>query len=306
MRHFNEEQVNAGLSMPVAVEAIEQAFQNLALGRAENIPRQRCKATGIVLHSMSAAADYLGLVGFKQYSTTRNGARFHVGLYDLDGVLVALIEADRLGQMRTGATTGVAVKYLAPQELHEFGMIGAGWQAESQLEAIVAVRPIQRAVVYARNETRCRDFAQRMSERHGIDVVAETHAKNAVAGMRVVVTATNSKQPVLSADWLAADALICAMGSNWLEKSELDRETVDSAELIVCDSVECCQQEAGDFSAAIEARTFHWSDVKELTDVVTNQLEIPRGRVIFKSVGMALEDIALAAKLISDDAHSTT
>src|SRR5690606_20783811 len=143
----------------------EEAFRQFAAGRVHNVPRVRAQGDGVVLHSMSAAADYLGLVGWKQYVTNRQGARFHVAIYDsVSGAMLALMEADRLGQMRTGAVTGVAAKYLAPIGADAVGIFGSGWQAESQLAAVATAVSIRRAVVYSRNEEHRRRFAERMSQ----------------------------------------------------------------------------------------------------------------------------------------------
>ena len=122
--YLTEAEVEGLLDMPSAVAAVEEAFGQLAAGQAANVPRQRAMGRGIVLHSMSAAADYLGLVGWKCYATTKAGAKFLVGLYESQtGSLVALLEADRLGQMRTGATTGVAVRHLSAPSADQLGLL---------------------------------------------------------------------------------------------------------------------------------------------------------------------------------------
>src|SRR5436190_23529291 len=149
--YLTEDHVAALLSMPLAIEVMEEAFRHLAAGEAMNVPRVRAQGKGIVLHSMSAAADYLGLVGWKCYTSTKQGARFLIGLYEASGELVALIEADRLGQLRTGAASGVAAEWLAPREATEVGLFGSGRQARTQLAAIAVARPIKRAFVYGRS-----------------------------------------------------------------------------------------------------------------------------------------------------------
>ena len=124
--YLTEADVDRLLDIHVAIDAVEEAFRRLAAGEAINVPRQRAKGTGIVLHTMSAAAPYLGVVGWKAYTTSSHRARFHVGLYDADsGAPVALIEANRLGQLRTGATTGVAVEWMALLDAAEVGLFGS-------------------------------------------------------------------------------------------------------------------------------------------------------------------------------------
>lgn len=305
---LTENDVSRLLKMPEAIEVMEEAFGQLAAGLAMNVPRERARAPGIVLHSMSAAAEYLGLVGWKQYTTTARGARFHVGLYDQDsGELVALIEANRLGQMRTGAVSGLAAKYLAVPTARAVGLFGSGWQAESQLAAIHAVCPLERAWVYSRDATRREKFAARMSAELRLEVLPAEEPRQAVAGLPIVVTATTSRQPVFDGSWLEPGALVCAIGSNWREKAEIDVTTVSRASDIVCDSVACCQHEAGDFTQPFEQGKFTWDQATELADVVTGKTT---GRtnldsiVVFKSVGMAIEDVALAGRLMKKLAPS--
>jgi ornithine cyclodeaminase/alanine dehydrogenase len=299
--YLTEADVERLLDMKLAIEVCEEAFRKLAAGEADNIPRARAHAQGIILHSMSAAAAYLGLVGWKCYTTTRTGARFHIGLYDLSGSLVAMIEADRLGQLRTGATTGVAVQAMADPLATEMGLFGAGWQAQSQLAAVARVRPIKVAYVYSRDEKRRCDFAERMSAELQIEVRPVDRPQEAAADLPIVVTATTSRQPVFDGTWLAEGALVCAVGSNWLNKAEIDSHVVRRADNIVCDSVKACQNEAGDFVESLEKGIFDWSRAVDLSDVIAGKATGRNTResiALFKSVGLALEDVALAGKVV--------
>lgn len=298
---LTESDVEQLLDLPTVVEVVEEAFGQLAEGKAHNVPRARAKAAGLVLHSMSAAAEYLGLAGWKQYTTTKQGALFHVGLYDnSSGKLLALIAADRMGQMRTGAVSSVAAKWLASENADQVGLIGSGWQAESQLAAMLAVRPIERALVYSRSPERRHSFAERMSATLQIEVLAVDQPQKAVEAMPIVITATASSRPVLESQWIEEGALVCAVGSNWLNKAELDAATIGRANMIVCDSIECCRNEAGDFVPAIEQGIFDYRDAVELADVVSGKAVRSSSSdiVIFKSVGMALEDVAVGGKLL--------
>ncbi len=299
---LSEQDVEQLLDMRLTIDVMEEAFGALARGDAHNVPRVRAKGKGIVLHSMCAAADYVGLVGWKQYTTTRHGARFHVGLYNQDtGELVALIEANKLGQLRTGAVTGLAAKYLAAANANEMGLFGTGWQAESQLEAVATACSVTRAYCYSRNAESRRAFAEKMSVKLSIEVTPVEQPQHAVENMPIVVTGTSSREPVFDGDWLADGALVCAIGSNWLQKAEIDVTAIRRAGRVVCDSVEACRHEAGDFVPAIEAGVFDYSTAIDLSDVVAGRKE-GRGSaseiIIFKSVGLAIEDVALGGKLI--------
>lgn len=300
--YLTESDVEDLLTMPVAVEAMQQGFAQLAQQRAENVPRQRASAKGFVLHSMSATAEYLGLGGWKQYTTTSHGAKFLVGLYALaTGELLALIEANRLGQMRTGAVTGLAIQQLAITDARTAGILGSGWQAESQLEAACVARPIERAVVFSPNPQHRQDFAAKMSRRLAIEVIAVDTPGQAIDAMPIVITATTSNVPVFEGSWLAPGALICAVGSNWLRKTEIDTTTLSRAALVVCDDVACCQHEAGDFREALDQGLFQWSQARALAEVVaepTPARQDDSDVIVFKSVGMALEDVALGGRLL--------
>jgi ornithine cyclodeaminase/alanine dehydrogenase len=300
--YLTERDVASLLDMGTAIDVVEEAFRQIADKKATNVPRVRAKAPGIVLHSMCAAAEYLGLVGWKCYTTTRAGARFHVGLYDAaTGELVALVEADRLGQLRTGATTGVAVERMADMSATEVGLFGSGHQAETQLEAVAQVRQLKSAFVYSRNPGRRTEFAVRMSQRIGCQVIPVARPQEAAEDLPIVITATTSSEPVFNGNDLAEGTLVCAVGSNWPQKAEIDADVIRRADNIVCDSIEACQHEAGDFRDALERGIFSWPKAVELADVVSGR-EIGRSNsdsvVLFKSVGLAIEDVALGGKIL--------
>jgi ornithine cyclodeaminase/alanine dehydrogenase-like protein (mu-crystallin family) len=299
--YLTEADVGRLLDIDLAIEACEEAFRRLAAGEAEHIPRARVKAPGVVLHSMSAAAGYLNLVGWKCYTTSKTGARFLLGLYDTAGALLALVEADLLGQLRTGATTGVAVELMADPQAAEMGLFGAGWQAQSQLAAVARSRPIKVAYVYSRNESKRTQFADTMSARLGIEVRPVDRPQDAAEDLPIVVTATTSREPVFDGNHLAEGALVCAVGSNWLNRAEIDTTLIRRADNIVCDSIKACQLEAGDFVDALEKGIFDWTRAVELADVVAGRATGRNTResiALFKSVGLALEDVALGAVLL--------
>lgn len=303
---FSEQQVARLLRMPDVIDQVEAGFRALQRGEAENIPRFRAHGSGIVLHAMAATAGYLGVVGTKQYTTTRHGTQFHVSLYDQrTGQLLALFEANRLGQQRTGAATGVAVRHLTPPDIDRVGLYGSGWQAESQLEAVVAVRPIRQAFVHSRSPERRREFAARMSERLKIPVQPVDRPEDAARDLPLVITATNSRSPVLKAEWLPDETLVAAVGSNWPRNAEVESAVLRTADRVVCDQVTACRVEAGDLLLAEEVGDFAWDRAEELANVVASQGGATRsdttaelsGRRFYKSVGMALQDLAVAHAL---------
>jgi ornithine cyclodeaminase/alanine dehydrogenase-like protein (mu-crystallin family) len=300
--YLTEADVTQLLDMSLAIEVVEEAFRQLADGKADNVPRVRARGRGVILHTMSAAADYLGLVGWKCYTTTRTGVRFHLGLYDsATGALIAMIEANRLGQLRTAATTAVAVEWMADVAASKLGLFGAGHQAEAQLEAVAVTRPIKQAFVYSRDETKRREFAVQMSRRLNIEVVPVDRPQDAADDLPIVVTATTSTVPLFDGNGLAEGTMVAAVGSNWLTKAEIDANVIRRADNIVCDSVAACRHEAGDFVDALEKGVFDWSQAIELAEVVAGSAvgrSMRESVTLFKSVGLAIEDVALGGKVL--------
>ncbi|MBI1246539.1 ornithine cyclodeaminase family protein [bacterium] len=301
-RFFREEEVASLLDMATAIEVVEQSFQQLGTGGAENVPRHRARAPGFVLHGMHASAEYLGTAGWKMYSTTRIGARFHVGIYDIDsGQLVAIIEADRLGQIRTAASTAVGVRYLAKKPTTQLGLFGTGWQAEAQLEALAAELPLSQVFIYSRDQVKRESFAERMSQRLSVEIVPVHDPREAVEDLPLVVTATTSKHPVFDGNLLAEGALVCAIGANWAFKRELDVVSIRRADNWVCDSIQACRGEAGDYLLAEEEGYFDWDRAVSLSDVIAGNV-IGRNNadsiVIYKTVGLAIQDVALGTAFL--------
>src|SRR5256885_6898077 len=168
---LNEDDVRRLLTMEMALEAVEQVLRKQALEKAQNIPRSRSQTDHAMLHVMSGAAKTMGIMGYKAYSTTRKGAHFHVGLFDgKNGALLALMQADYLGQMRTGAASGVATQYMARPDAAEVGLFGSGKQARTQAEAVCKVRKVRRIQVYSPNEERRRRFAEEMQPVCGCEI----------------------------------------------------------------------------------------------------------------------------------------
>ena len=228
--YLTEHDVEALLTPADALEAVEGSFVRLARGSVENRPRYRLRLERGLLAVMSAADLELGFAGLKTYAAFRDGARFVVCLFRADRPeLVAVIEADKLGQLRTGAASGVAAKYLARRQARSLGVIGCGWQAESQVACIRAAVPsIERVVAYCRTPERLAAFCQRVGAEPG-----ETHRD--AAAQDVVVTATTSRDPVLRGEWLRAGALVCAIGANQADARELDNVVLERAAFVCCD-----------------------------------------------------------------------
>lgn len=300
--HISEAEVRAVLTMPLAVEAVEEISRKQTTGEVVVHPRRRFELPGGGFFHYMAAADFsAGFVAMKQYTYVNGMIRFLVPLYEMaTGDLVALIEADYMGQLRTGAASGVATKYLARKDAKVAAIIGTGGQARTQLEAVSTVRKLETVRVYGRDAARRERFCNEMSERLGIPVHAADSASEAVYGAHIVSTATTAAQPVVTGGDLAQGVHINAIGANHAHKRELDGEAVASADVIVVDSVEQSRQEAGDLIIAFHGDETCWTGVKKLSEVVagkatgrTSDAEV----TLFKSNGIASWDLAVAMKV---------
>jgi ornithine cyclodeaminase/alanine dehydrogenase-like protein (mu-crystallin family) len=284
-----------GLLMPAeAVDAIEACFQRMARGSVDILPRTRLRLEDGALAVMAASDRELGMSGTKAYAAAAGKVEFVVNLFR-GGETVAVIEADRLGQLRTGAASGVAARHLAKSGAQTLGIIGCGWQAESQVACIRAAVPgIEKVVAYCRTEEKLEAFCKRMEAEPG-----ESHQDAAVQD--VVVTATTSSDPVLRGEWLRAGALVCAMGANRPSARELDNVVLERANFVCCDLIADARIESGDLIEPIQQGVLDWLEVHELHEVVGGEIE---GRqsdediVLFKSNGLASWDVAAAAAVV--------
>lgn len=306
MIHITEDQVREALPMAKAIELVEECFRRLDVGRAVNQPRRRVALqSGTVLHYMAAGDNESGFLGTKVYATNpRTGAQFIVLLFDAaTASLLATIDSNALGQIRTGAASGVATRHLARADAATLGLIGSGFQAETQLEAVAHVRQLERVWVYSRSEENRMRFAGRMAERLGLAVEAAATAEQAVRQSSIVTTITNARQPVLQGDWLQPGCHINAAGSNHAKRREIDAAAIERAAVVAADSVEQATIEAGDLIAAVEEGRLDWERVQEISGVVSGRSAgrtSPEEITLFESQGLALEDIAVAGCVYSE------
>ena len=301
--YLTEQQVASLLTMEMAIGALEDVFIARAKGDAVNMPRRRLPTSSGVYNFMAASWKSHNLVGHKSYAGGRPGISFHVMLYDTaSNELLAVLEANRMGQIRTGAASGVATKHMTPATASPIsvGIIGSGYQAETQLEAVAHVRNIASANVFSRNpENRCR-YAEEMSQRLGIDV-APVDTAEAAADADVVCTITSSIKPVLRGEWLKPGSHVNAAGNNSWMKRELDTRTIASAEVIAVDDVEQAKIECGELMRAAETGHFSWDSAVSIHDIVAgNRLGrlSTNGNTLFESQGIALEDIAVCERIV--------
>ena len=296
MLYLTETDVRELLPMAAAVDLMEAAFRRLANKQSTNQPRRRLiLPAGSVLHQMAAADG--AYFGIKVYSTNaRHGAHFHLLLYEAEtGKPLALMEANHLGQIRTGAASGYATRLLAAPGASTLGVIGSGFQARTQVEAMAAVRKLTKVRVWSRSEEKRSRFAEECRRDLGLHVEAAATAEGAVRDASIVVTATNAKDPVLESEWVSGGAHVNAMGSNQARRREISEDLIRRAALVVVDSIEQSRLESGDLLMAFSEDDWRSPKLWELRAARTRE-GLPEDAVtIFKSNGLALEDVAAGA-----------
>jgi ornithine cyclodeaminase len=299
---LTESDVERLITMPKTIELVERVHREYSTGQASDVPRERTRLPKAALHILQGAVPSAGVLGYKAYTSSREGTRFFVHVFSAErGNLEALVEANRLGMTRTGAAGGVAAKWLAREDAKTVGVFGSGWQSEGQIEALAHVRSLTRVKVYSRNAEKLARFCAKMAERLSLEVVPASSAEETVRGSDIVVTITTSATPVFSGDWLEPGTHINAAGSNSLLRREIDDTAVRRAAVVVVDSRPTAAKEAGDLLPALEKGRLHVGALTELGEVIAGTRP---GRTsadqitLFESQGMAIQDLAIAAELV--------
>jgi ornithine cyclodeaminase/alanine dehydrogenase-like protein (mu-crystallin family) len=301
MTLFIDENCVADLvGMADALEAVEEVFGEVGRGTVTNVPRIRAPLKDGTLRITAAVLNYRGYYGVKVSSTTifESSAGRVFSLYKAGtGELAAIVQVFAMGALRTGAASGIATKYMARTDASRLGVIGTGRQARTQVEAICKVRPIREILVYSRSDKNrarfCADIAQT-----GCQVTPVDSAEAAVRACDVVVTATTATEPVLLGDWLAPGTHINAIGANYEYRRETDSAVMGRTAIIATDDLEQVKYEATDLTAPVAEGIIGWDRVVGLGDIVagnTSGRESDQDITLFKSLGVALEDVALAA-----------
>ncbi len=295
---LTEQDVQDLFPMPQAIECVEATFHAQHRGEATNQSRRRIFMPHSALHYMAAALPCENILGLKIYTTTRETFRFLVLLYDgASGALLAMIEADHLGRIRTGAASGVATRVLARSDASRAGVIGTGRQARTQLEAVAVVRRLGIVRVFGRDEQRRQDFCREMSDRLHLDVRPSASAEEVARASDILITATTARQPVLQGEWAVPGTHINAVGANMASRRELDDAALSRSSVIAVDSIEQAREESGDLIQGEAAMPAGWPGVAELSDIIAG---VRPGRqadgdiTLFKSTGIALWDVAAA------------
>lgn len=298
MLYITEGEVDSLLTMRETMEAVRKGFQLQAGGGVESLPRTRVKTPGGTLNVMPVTVDGIGLSGLKVYYANRTGISFLVTLFSVeDAQPLCTIEANRLGQLRTGAASGVMTDLMSARNASVVGCIGAGYQAETQIQAVSEIRSIDRVLVKARSVEKMNVFAEMMTRKYGINTTPVSSTSE-LREVDILITATTSHQPVISEKDVPDACHINAIGANQLRSSELETATFCSAKIIAVDSLQQGMMESGDLVNAVNSGGLRVEHVNEAWEVVAGKgrknLAATKERTIFKSLGIGLEDLVTA------------
>ncbi len=294
--YLTEEEVEKLVDIHDAIAAMENVGKSMADNETIFLPRTRLRMRNGFLHFMPASLEAEGYFGYKAYTSFKGSARFLVFLFDnSNGELCAVIEGNKLGQLRTGAASGAAMNLLAREDAETFGLVGSGFQAESQLMAAISVREFKMVRVFSRSFEHAEKFCEKFQFISTPKLEPVKKVEDA-ASADVVTTATSAVSPVLLGDMIMPGCHINAIGGNMLMRRELDERAVERADLIVIDSREQGEKECGDFLPSLQKGKLHWADVFEYHDLFNGRArrKSETDITLFKSQGIAPWDVTLA------------
>ena len=296
--YLTEADVAQLADMRDAIAALEEAFGAWRDPGTVNMPRQRAPLPGGFFNLMGSTYTQKGVFGLKAYAGGADGAKFTIALFGLEERrLLAVFEATLLSRLRTGAASGLATKLMANPDASVLGCIGTGRQARAQVLAVCAARPIKQVRVFSRTAEARDAFAREMEKETGVETVVAPSAEACVRDTDVIVLITKAAEPVIRSEWLRDGVHVNGAGANAASRRELDVATVLRARVLVTDDKEQAKIEAAEFRDLVGEGGLNWDDVHELGDLVTGKVksrQSPTDLTLFKSLGVALEDMAFA------------
>ncbi|MGC8617492.1 MAG: ornithine cyclodeaminase [Thermoplasmata archaeon] len=297
MYYITDKEVSEYLDMQTAVELMKEAFEEYFKGNAGSDPRQRTYSSSSVLSTMPAFMNKYHISGLKSYIGTKNGAKFVVLLFDTDSTeLLAIVEAEKLGQIRTGAVTALATSLLH-DDCSIFTLIGSGFQAETQLEGILSISDPNEIRVYSRTASHSKGFADRMSHKFDRDIKDYGDLRQALNGADVITCITSSYEPVIEDLSFLDRYHLNIAGSNIMSRREVSQDVIKDANLVIVEHLEQAMRESSEISEFVN----DGGKPVEFKEVVGERQKF-RGlrKTIFKTMGIGLEDIACARYLLKE------
>ena len=311
---LSEKDVQAALTMPRTIDLLEKAFSEHARAESVVLPRISQMLPGNagmfrILAAMLPSQEVFGLKTLTGFPGRRlqDEIYFAILLFGMEsGALRAVVSANYLTGLRTGAASGVAARYLARQDSHTLGIVGAGVQAWFQVEALSAVRDLHNVKIFSRNRPKAEAFASRLRDELSLEAIVSTDAEEVVRGSDLVVAATTASEAVIDGRWLEAGTHVSGIGANTRTKRELNGRCFARAR-VVADSREQALEESGDLRSAVEegmvTKDVVYAELGELTAGLKQGRKSSEEITIFKSVGLAIQDITIAAEVLSIARH---
>jgi ornithine cyclodeaminase/alanine dehydrogenase-like protein (mu-crystallin family) len=291
---LSESDVKSLLTMNDAIDHLDELFKQEALGKVEHLPTAELHLPRGAFRIKTGGTYYMNSFGFKAYS---GGGRRIVYLYDVREGLQAILDVIHLTQVRTGAASALATKYMARPEAETVGIIGSGKEARTQLEAVNCVRNLKHVKVYSRNPENREAFASEMSERIGVEVEPVASGEECVKNTDMVITITSASDPVLFGPWLEEGMHISGVGATGMYRRELDDEAIARCDSIVVEHLPVAMHECGELIHAANRGLIRWPLVRDIKDVVSGAFPSrtkPSDITLFDSIGIGAEDVAIA------------
>jgi ornithine cyclodeaminase/alanine dehydrogenase-like protein (mu-crystallin family) len=293
---ISEPQTRKLIAMPQALKAVEKVFSDRAAGKLRSLPRRRLKSSEKLLNVMAAWHADLDLLCLRSYVAEANTVTLYNGR---TGRIQAIINMGYLSSLRTGAASGVAAKYLAPSEAKTLGLIGPGWQATFQVEAIANACSIEKIIVYGRTPGRRAAFITQMSRIVKAQWQETDSVEEAESEADILVVSTDSSTPVANGTKLKDQVLVASIGANSTVKHEISNNLIRQMDLIVTDDLATAKGDSGDLIAACDTGTIGWEQVFPLDKFVASGPPTPRRkRILFQSNGIADEDLAVGTYVL--------
>lgn len=294
---IGEKETRKLIDMPRALKVVEKIFQDRAAGKVRSMPRRRLKGSGKQLNVMAAWQEDWDLLCLRAYAGAANTITLYNGR---TGEMRIVLNAIYLSSLRTGAASGVAAKYLAPPKAEVLGLIGPGWQATFQVEAIVRSCGIRQVLVFGRNQKKRRDFVRQMSKKLSVELKGSLSLSDIEAESDILVLATDSTSPLVDGSGTKDEVLIITMGANQPVKHEVSGELIRRMDLVVTDDLPTAQNDSGDLISTCKAGILRWEDVVPLEKIVAGGgAENHPRKILFQSNGIADEDLAVGHYILS-------
>ncbi len=292
------------IDMPEAIDAVARLVLREFDGQAQNIPKTVATwPPASSAHALGAIDQVDGLVAFKVWINTPQGAAAILNLFDITtGSHVVSMEAGALGMYRTAAIAGLATRVMSDEGADDLALLGTGRQAFHQVLAVHAVRPLRRLRVWSPTENHREAFARRVQDDLGIAAEAASTVEEALAGAPLVTTICRASEPFVRADMLAPGAHVNAMGAILPQAAEIDASVLDGADVIAVDNVANAEANSRELREFVDG---DWSSVVTLGSLLAVGDGSVRGKgfSVFKGMGMGLSDLAVAAIIAKKMSH---